>query len=38
MLQTLVVMLNYDNTSQFYEIRQLQTELSNRDNESTEKL
>lgn len=38
MLQTLVVMLNYDNSSQFYEIRRLQTELSDRDDESTEKL
>ncbi|WP_222914461.1 hypothetical protein [Natrinema sp. SYSU A 869] len=38
MLQTLVVMLNYDNSSQFYEIRRLQTELSSRDDEPTEKL
>lgn len=38
MLQTLVVMLNYDNSSQFYEIRRLRTELSDRDRESAVKL
>lgn len=38
MLQTLVVMLSYDNTSQFYEIRRVQTELSDRDEGTTEKL
>lgn len=38
MLQTLVIILNYDNSSQFYEIRRLKTELSDRDDESTAKL
>lgn len=38
MLQTLIVMLNYDNSTQFYEIRQLATELADCDDESTEKL
>jgi hypothetical protein len=37
MLRTLVVMLEYDNTSQFYEIRRLQTDVSGGD-AVTEKL
>ncbi len=38
MFQTLITMLDYDNSSQLYEVRQLHTELSDRDDEATKRL